>query len=788
MMIEDEELREMYKTASAEHLQKLEQELMCLEKHPSDRASLEEFLREAHTLKGDSRMLGLQDIETLLHQVEDCLAAVKRGESILTPQLCDRLYQGLDAIGKLAHEAVTGEAAGVKVFLTLIMLMGGESDFTLEPETPVSLSQEDASFAELEDFIVEENEATEDWGVPANSYSLLLETGSQLEFSTHSSFLIPHSSSSLSPIPSQIDTIRVEAQKLDQLLAQAGELTVTQLRIVQRIDEIEQILALWEDWSRDTKSSRAVLNAIERGLYEGNLKQIVSFQQRVEQRLEQLGAIANRLKGAATEDTARLETLANELGAGIGALRLLPLSTLFDRYPRFVRDLTKDLGKQVNLVIEGAQTKADKRIVEEMQDALLHLIRNAIDHGIETPQEREKLGKPPTATIRLRGYQIGDSIGIEVTDDGRGLDIESIKLMALQRGIYHKKELAALTIAEIQSLIFQPGFSTKTELSEISGRGIGLDVVRANVERLKGTIQVESTPGVGCAFRFRLNATVATTRVLLVEVNRATYAIPLEAVETIMLVPRHDIFEIESSQAIAIDGQPISVVWLADLLEMPVTVPNSTKTAHSVAKILSCILLKVGTERLGLLVDEVLDELNVVLKPQSKLLKRVRNVTGATILSNGEVCIVLNPQDLLKSARRLGSSHAANPILQTVEKKPSLLLVEDSIIIRTQMQRLLAAGGYQVITAVDGSDGFNKLKAGHFDAVVTDIEMPNLNGWELIARIRQSEQYSELPIIIVTTLISEEDKRRGAQVGANAYLTKGDFDQKVLLETLKQLI
>ncbi|MGL4620540.1 MAG: hybrid sensor histidine kinase/response regulator, partial [Chroococcidiopsis sp.] len=573
-------------------------------------------------------------------------------------------------------------------------------------------------------------------------------------------------------------------QKLDTLMTQAGELTVTKLRIAQRMGEIEEILALWEEWSRDAFVNRSVFDKIERGLQANNIKQLQNFQHRSEQRLERLGSLINHLKSTAYEDTARLDIVTGELESGIKTLRLLPLSNMFALFPRLVRDLAKQQGKEINLLIEGGDTKADKRILEEMKDPLLHLLRNAVDHGIETPQERESLGKPRTATIRLRGYQTASSIGIEVTDDGRGLNIDSIKRTAVRRGLHREEELEAMTTAQIQSLIFAPGFSTRTTVTEISGRGVGLDVVRANVERMKGTIQIESLPGMGCEFRIKLDTTLATTQVLIVEVNRMSYALPVEFVQTNLLVSRQEIFALEGSQTIAIEGQPVSVAWLADLLELPAIAPS----LKSAARMLPCVVLQVGSDRLGLLVDALLDRQDIVLKPQSKLLKRIRNVTGATILGTGEVCMVLNPQDLLKSVQKKPVVLHTSESSQQAQTKQKLLLVEDSIIIRTQVKRLLEGAGYDVTAAVDGADGFNKLRAGSFDAVISDVQMPNLDGLGLAAKIRQHKEYEEIPIILVTTLASDEDKRRGAEAGANAYLTKGTFDQKILLDTLNRLI
>lgn len=774
MMIEDEELRSLYKTASAGHLQTIEAGLIYLEKHPKDSTRLEELLRATHSLKGDSRMLGVGDVETLTHQIEDILGAVKRGEQMLSSNLCDRLYKGIDAIRKLAHEAVTGDPANVQVFYVLADLMGAMetgAEVASPPPEPSSTINSEAPPSEL-------------------TAELLQALTQQLEtVETGQESVTPEPSESVTVEGYHIDTIRVEAQKLDALLTQASELNITKLRIDEQTTEIEEILALWEEWNREFVASRVALGELERHYNDIPLQSVQKFYNLAEQRLERLGALVNHLRNAAHEDTARLETVSNELESGIQTLRLLPLSNLFSLFPRMVRDLSRQQQKEINLRIEGGDIPVDKQILEEMKDPLIHIIRNAIDHGIELPAERASFGKPRTATIRLKGYRTASAISIEVIDDGRGLDLESIKRTALRRGIRTEQELATMSATDLQELIFASGFSTRAQVTEISGRGVGLDVVRANIERLKGTIQVESTPGRGCGFRFKLSTTLATTYVLIAAINQHAYAIPIESVQTTLLVSPQDIFAIEGNQTITLDGQPVSLVWLADLLELPVKAPASPTAVDSASKTqLSCIILQVGHERLGLLVDAVLDQQDIVIKPQSKLLKRVRNVSGATILGTGEVCIVLNPQDLIKSVHQASESSAIQELIEQSKAKQSVLLVDDSIPVRTQLKRILEGAGYEVTTAVDGLDGFNKLRTGQFDAVVSDVEMPNLDGFSFTAKIRQLKEYSELPIVLVTTLTKDEDKRRGIEVGADAYITKGTFDQKELLDTLRRFI
>src|SRR5919202_727434 len=765
MMIEDEELRNLYKVASADHIDKIEAGLLHLEKNPLDGAKLEQLLRETHSLKGDSRMLGVKDAETLTHQMEDILGGVNRGERVLTPPVFECLYQGLDAIRKIATEAVTGQPAGVSVFHVLAQLMGADGSEASADMQEMGAQVQVANSAQA---IGEQPVVGNDSG---HNEPILAATEALAQVSDY-----------------QIDTIRVESQKLDKLLTQASELVVTKGHIGDRLAEIEQILALWEEWNREAFVSRLTFDELERRWQTTELQPLQNFYNLVETRLEQLGVLLNRLRSTSFEDSAKLDTVTNELESGIHALRLLPFSTIFNLFPRTVRDLAKQQGKEVNLLIEGGDTSVDKRILEEMKDPLLHLLRNAIDHGIETPQERLSLGKPAVATIRLRGYQVGSTVSIEVIDDGRGLDVEAIKQAAMSRGVRSSQELAQMSTAEIQTLIFAPGFSTRTAVTEISGRGVGLDVVRANVERLKGNLQVEFTPGKGCLFRITLNSSLSTTDALIVQVSQHPYAIPVGFVEAMQLVSPQEIFASQGSQTLPFQGESVTVAWLADLLGLPVKAPTSTKALRVASKTIPCIILRIGSERLALLVDTIVDQQDIVLKPQSQLLKRIRNISGATILGTGEVCMVLNPPDLFKSARKAIVSVTVKELTEKAQVKQKILLVEDSIPIRTQMKRILESAGYDVTAAVDGEDGFRKLRAGSFAAVVSDVQMPNLDGLGLTARIRQFQEYKALPVILVTTLASQEDKRQGANAGASAYITKGDFEQGVLLDTLRRLI
>lgn len=759
IFIEDRELREVYRITSEERLQRIESDLLYLEQNPQDLAILEKLLREAHSLKGDSRSVGAKPIETIIHQVEEIFSRIKRRQMVFNPQLGDLLYQGLDVVGKLVKEAVTGEPSRVNSGWLLNQLMEVVSDLELEKSGVIPVTNEVILPSALK-------EITSDIPSVPEAY--------------------------------RIDTIRVPTSDLDALVTQTDELTVTRIAIGYTTAAIEEMAILWEEWKN----------------FHRQVKHVDKSHPRENPYQEKLEKLIESLRTSALENTSRLNEITTELNEKIRGLRLLPLATLFQLFPRMVRDLARQQGKEVQLIIEGGETTADKRIIEEIKDSLTHMIRNAVDHGIETRDEREKLGKPPLATIWLRGYQKGNAIIIEVADDGRGLNIENIQQTAIKRKLYTPEELEVMTENQIYNLIFAPGFSTRTFITEISGRGIGLDVVRNNVERLKGNIQIESNLGKGCSFRLEISTSLASLTVLLFEVEGIVHAVPLESVQTTLLVALDEIVMAspaegiaDSKETILWDNRSIPVASLADLLELsnypakldPKFRTNSFLREGGVSSTPTwydrqpsnsryCILLEVGDTVSGFFVDRLLDTQEVVLKPQSKILKRVRNVTGTTILPTGDVCTILSPTDLIRTLEKQTISTVALKPREIAKQKPVILLVEDSIFVSTQEKRLLEKAGYEVVVAVDGLEGYNKLTTRKFDAVVSDVEMPRLDGFSLTATIRQNPEYHDLPIILVTTLDSEADQKRGSEAGANAYIIKSKFNQEFLLETLAKLV
>lgn len=763
-MIEDKELREIFKVESGEHIQRLEAGFLCLETEPGNATVLEEVFREAHSLKGAARMIGLTGIEKISHRLEDILGTARKGMVPISSEIIDCLCGGLDAIRDLVKEAVSGEKSVTNVSQMLEKLKISSEELLKRADIKEAGANSQLPPMETE-VAVFAAQGCADHGPRGPARQAEVKEAQFGEF--------------------RIDTIRVETGRLDELMAQTGELNVTKLRIAQRVADIKDLVRLWEETGRYLAEFR---------IRSADPKSGESASRNLIDNVEKFGMSLNAFKNAIHEDSARLDFVSSELEDSIGRVRLLPLSTIFNLMQRLVRDLARDKAKEVRLLIEGGDTAADKRIIEEMKDPLMHIMRNAIDHGIELPAEREQKNKPRIGTITLKAYQTTASLVVEVDDDGQGLDLEAVKRAALKRKIVSESEVAAMSPAQITSLIFLSGVSTSTFVSDVSGRGVGLDVVRVGVERLKGTVAVESLPGKGCTIRIQLPLTLATSRVILVAVNNMKYAIPVEHIQTTCLVNRHNIFTIEGRQAMVFDKMPVPVAALADLLELPalnsLTENNNRSSSSHIpkAETLPCIILAGGDDQVGVFVDELIDEQEIVLKQYGTILQRARNVSGSTILGTGEVCMVLNPYDLIKSARKKDTPATVEKPREEAEARKSLLVAEDSITVRTQMKRILEGAGYEVVVAVDGADAYGKLASQPFAALVSDIMMPNMSGLELTEKIRRNKTYKELPIVLVTSLASDGDKQRGLEAGANAYITKPSFDQKVLLDTLRRLI
>ncbi len=740
------QLRATFKVEAAEHLQAIAAGLLELEQTPASEARrkiVETVFRAAHSLKGAARAVDFTEIESLCQSLEDVFAAWKRQESAPSPTTFDTLHRTLDAItaAMTAPQATRGARAPAA--------RPSFDQPIRQPEVSVPASAEvvpPAPVAEQETF------------------------------------------------PSD-ETVRITVARLDARLVEAEEMLTVKLTTGQRAEDLRELAHRFEAWRNEWAAvepeARALRHAIDRPApgradHHPGLVQLLEFLDWNLDHLKLLESKVVALTRTAEQDRHVVGKLVDDLLEDSKKLLLLPFDTISASFPKLVRDLCRDQGKEADLKIYGENIEIDKRILEEMKDPLIHLLRNSIDHGIEPPGERTRRGKPPRATITLAVTQVnGSKVQLLLSDDGAGIDTHKVKESAVRHGLISAEEAARLDEPETQALVFQSEVSTSPIITELSGRGLGLAIVREKAEKLGGEVSVESRPGLGTAFRIVMPSTRATFRGILVEAAGRLLVVPTAQVERVARAWPDDVQTVEGRETISLDGRAVALVQLADALELPPVERKDTPPAGA-----PVIVLGSGEQRVAFAVDAVLDEQEVLVKPLVKPLSRVRNVAAATVLGSGEVAPILNVADLLKSARKVAGAQArvAAGTAPALAETRTILVAEDSITSRMLLKGILESAGYNVKIAVDGMEAFTLLRTERFDLVVSDVEMPRLNGFDLTARIRADKKLAELPVVLVTALETREDRERGIDAGANAYLVKSSFDQSNLLEAVRRLI
>ena len=579
-----------------------------------------------------------------------------------------------------------------------------------------------------------------------------------------------------------VETVRIDVAKLDARLLEAEEMLTAKVSANQRAADLDVLLGQFGPWHRQWARTQPLTRAASGETAQTALTEFFEWSHDYLRSLE--GKVAT-MRRAAEQDRLSVGKLVDDLLADSKRLRMLPFAALSGLFPKLVRDLCRDQDKQAELIVRGEEVEIDKRILDEIKDPLIHLLRNCIDHGVETPERRREQGKPERATITLEvSARNGNQVDILVADDGAGIAIERLKASAIKRGPLAADTVERMTESEALELIFLPDVSTSPIVTQLSGRGLGLAIVREKTEKLGGRVAVESRRHAGTAIRISLPVTLATFRGILIGVADRVFVLPTADVERAMRFKPDDVKTVEGRETLAVDGRAVALVRLADVLQLPATQATADQGAATPA-----IILGTGEHRMAFAVDAVLDEQEVLIKQFGKPLVRVRNIAGATVLGSGQVAPVLKTTDLLKSAKQAGAPEriAAGARPASVEAK-SILVAEDSITSRLLLKGILESAGYRVTTAVDGMDALTTLRTGQFDLLLSDVEMPRLDGFGLTAAVRADRKFAELPVVLVTALETREDRERGIEVGANFYLVKSSFDQSNLLEAVRRLI
>ena len=790
-----------FRVEAEEHVGAMSAGLLALEKTSAAderRRIVETIFREAHSLKGAARSVNASQIEKICQPLESIFAALKREEIDPSVELFDTLHKAVDLSSQLLSTLDAGATPADKKQVTelkrqLHAALSAPSQKTSINQAPLDSEStyallNDAPFVQEADVPVKENVSVADEQLKIENASI----------STHEGDGAPHEAVRVSDDkPQQATTIRVATAKLDALLLQSEELLSAKLTAQARAAELREMLDALGAWKKEwakvqsdahviAKSSAHAGGRNGHGKSDGKLARLVEFL-RWNSDFIKSHEIELAAQSAAAEQEARtLGGMVDEHLEDVKKALMLPASSLLNIYPKVVRDLARDRNKEVELVLEGGETEVDRRILEELKDPLLHLVRNAVDHGIEEPAERVTKNKPARGTLRLAVMQkSGSEFEILVADDGRGIDALQVKAAAMKSGAASPEELERIEEREALSLIFRSGVSTSPIITDISGRGLGLAILQEKVERLGGSLSLESQAGAGATFHIQVPLTLATFRGILVRASDQIFVLPTTGVKRVMRVREDEIKTVENRETITFDGQLISLVALADALGLKPATDESTESVF-----VQVVVLGAAEARIGFVVNEVLGEQEVLVKSLGRQLRRVRNIAGATVLGGGQVAPVLNVSDLLKSAAQAsGSSTGAAFRAAKVETRSNAVLVaEDSITARTLLKSILESAGYVVKTTVDGVEALTELRAGKYDLLVSDVEMPRMGGFELTKKVREDKRLSELPVVLVTSLDSREDRERGIDAGANAYIVKSSFDQSNLLEIVGRLI
>lgn len=751
------ELRKVFAIEAKEHLQTIVAGLINIEKNddPTENHNIiEAIYRAAHSLKGASHSVNMSNLGVVCQSLENVLSGMKNGVLTLSFGDFDILHRAVDGISRmLASPTGEGDEAIDALTEPLDRLVNNNQHKSSLPlPNPISYQSSEAppvSFAVEEPLGSEECNGTEQSPEQVQDVSLE-ETFTPLA----AGMLVLE------------DTIRVEAAKLDSILLQAEELISIKLAGEQRISELEDILSLFGPWKKEWEKSESSSDWSYSRLLDVEAK-LKGLRKALRSDLRTNGMLVDRL----LEDTK--------------TVLMLPFATLLKAFPKMVRDISRQQNKEVDLEVSGGEIEVDKRVLEQIKDPLLHLVRNSIDHGIEKREARLANNKPAVGTISISISQVeSNKIQVQVTDDGSGIDLEGVLGNAVKRGLVSVEGAHILDEQSALQLIFKSGVSSSDIVTDISGRGLGMAIVKEAVDKLGGSIAIETRKDQGTTFRIWLPLTLATFRGILVREYGQIFTLPTASVERIIRIRKNEVKSIENRDVISVEGVPLSLVRLGAVLELdPVTDESAEHNLMTVA------ILKSGQSRMAFAFDKLLNEQEILIKSLGKQLVRVRNIAGATVLGSGQVVLVLNVIDLMRSATRAAQTASTISLAaKTVTKRKAVLVAEDSITSRTLFKNILASAGYDVHTAVDGMEAWLALKEKPFDLVVSDVEMPRMNGFDLTSKIRGETKLSELPVILVTSLVSRQDRERGVDVGADAYIVKSSFDQSNLLEVVQRLV
>jgi two-component system sensor histidine kinase and response regulator WspE len=744
-------LLDLFRIEAEEQAQTLTAGLLALERDPVAAEHLESCMRAAHSLKGAARIVGIPACVSLAHAMENCFVRAQQGQPGLQPSTVDKLLQAVDILRRIAETS--------------------ESEL---PQWDGRASEATRCAADLSRPPDSERAGEEPQSLQPGSALHSGPVKREKPVAAPSSFEEPQEEED-----GDVDRVlRVGAKNLNRLLGLAGESLVDSRWLRPFAESLLRLKRHHYELSGTLQRLRDVLS---RELLSETAHEALTAAEGRSRQCRQL--LAERLSELESFDR-RVTNISKRMYEGTLACRMRPFSDGVRAFPRMVRDLARSLGKEVRLEVTGGATEVDRDILEKLDAPITHLLRNAVDHGIELQQERCSAGKPGEGLIRLAARHQAGRLLVVVEDDGAGVDMQKLRAAVVARGLASADTCASLSESELFEFLLLPGFSLVSTVTEISGRGVGLDIVRNMLKQLRGTVQVSSRHGKGTRFQLQLPLTLSVVRALLVEVGGEPYALPLAFIVRTLKLPRTATALLEGRLHFEFDGQHVGLVTAHQILASSSAAPAGDWPV---------VVLGDGDRAYGLVVDRLIGERELVVQPLDPRLGNVKDVAAGALMEDGTPVLILDSEDLLRSLEKLvldgaiaGAAQGTDPGSRRRRKR--VLVVDDSLTVRELERKLLSNGGYEVEVAVDGMDGWNAIRAGHFDLLVTDIDMPRMDGIELVTLLRRDARVKSLPVVIVSYKDRPEDRQRGLEAGADYYLAKSSFHDQTLLKAVAELI
>ncbi|MCU0119427.1 hybrid sensor histidine kinase/response regulator [Pseudomonas sp. B2M1-30] len=757
----DASLLELFSLEAEAQTQVLSAGLLALERNPTQADQLESCMRAAHSLKGAARIVGIDSGVSVAHVMEDCLVSAQEGRLFLRPEHIDALLQGTDLLMRIATPANGPQAADIEAY---VALMGGLLDPAGAPGVPAVPSAPPMAELQLQapPLVVE----------PAPAVEAIIERPPEPEPEP-----APRKNKRTTEGGERV--LRVTAERLNSLLDLSSKSLVETQRLKPHLATMQRLKRMQDNGLRALESLNVHLTEHALSL---EAQEALEDARRLLSESQQLLAEKNaELDEFAWQASQRAQVLYDTALA----CRMRPFADVLSGQVRMVRDLGRSLGKQVRLEIEGEKTQVDRDVLEKLEAPLTHLLRNAVDHGIETPQERLLKGKPEEGLIRLRASHQAGLLILELSDDGNGVDLEKVRRSIVERQLSPAETAAQLSEEELLTFLFLPGFSLRDKVTEVSGRGVGLDAVQHMVRQLRGAVVLEQTAGEGSRFHLEVPLTLSVVRSLVVEVGDEAYAFPLAHIERMCDLAPDDIVQVEGRQHFWHEGRHVGLVAASQLLQRP--------ASQSSGETLKVVVIRERDAIYGVAVERFIGERTLVVLPLDERLGKVQDISAGALLDDGSVVLIVDVEDMLRSVDKLLNTgrleriaRHGNQAAEAARKR--VLVVDDSLTVRELQRKLLLNRGYDVAVAVDGMDGWNALRSEDFDLLITDIDMPRMDGIELVTLLRRDNRLQSLPVMVVSYKDREEDRRRGLDAGADYYLAKASFHDDALLDAVVELI